>query len=171
MQYNWDHFTHKSLLIILRNWEILVLPEAERCKHWRLSWTKQKFVKYMNDNKVFMPIAVKANQYNLELTMAKWQKVCGELDKLKESNDFLIKTLFRHKDLSLSKCEPYVVEQIFKSGLTCSICLDNLERNTIVVSRCGHHYCNECFDKIEECSLCKKDFLKDVEQCVKLELN
>ena len=63
MQYNWDHFTYKSLLIILKNWEILVLPEAERCKHWRLSWNKRKLVKYMEDNSSVITHLTNDTQY------------------------------------------------------------------------------------------------------------
>lgn len=170
MTYQWEHFTHKSLLIIIKKWEKLILPQNERSKRWRYSWSKRELIEYMNKYNVFMPIGMEANEYNLELSIDKWSTICEESQRLTQSNDFLTETLFKHKELSLSKCEPYVVEQIFKEGLTCSICLDDLNRNTIVITRCGHHYCNECFNKIEECSLCKVNLLKDVEKCIHFKL-
>ena len=34
----------------------------------------------------------------------------------------------------------------------CPICYDNKSN---VMTSCGHHYCNECFDKLNECAICK----------------
>ena len=35
----------------------------------------------------------------------------------------------------------------------CPICYD---KNSEIMTCCGHHYCNDCFSKISECAMCKK---------------
>ena len=92
-----------------------------------------------------------SNAYNLEMGMRGWivliRFISEALGKLP----------------TLSRCEPHVVSQIFKPGLTCTICLEEVTLANFVVSRCGHHYCDVCFEQINECSLCKSKLYKGIE--------
>lgn len=40
----------------------------------------------------------------------------------------------------------------------CIICLDNIEKNSLKFTDCGHYYCNKCYNTLEECSSCKRKF-------------
>ena len=154
MQYNWHDFTKKSLLTILKNWEHLVLPANERGRVWRQSWSKADLADYMEENNVFVTARCSmSNAYNLEMGMRKWNELSNKAQKYEALGKLPI----------LSRCEPHVVSQIFKPGLTCTICLDEVTLANFVVARCGHHYCDECFEKINECSLCKRKLYKGIE--------
>ena len=154
MQYNWHDFTKKSLVTILKNWEYLVLPENERGKGWRLSLSKAELANYMTQNNVFIATTCSmSNAYNLEMGMRGWTELSNRVHKYEALGKLPI----------LSRCEPHVVSQIFKPGLTCTICLDEVTLANFVVARCGHHYCDECFEQINECSMCKRKLYKGIE--------
>ena len=154
MQYNWHDFTKKSLVTILKNWEHLVLPENERGKGWRLSLSKAELANYMTQNNVFIATTCSmSNAYNLEMGMREWTELSNRVHRYEALGKLPI----------LSRCEPHVVSQIFKPGLTCTICLEEVTLANFVVARCGHHYCDECFDQINECSLCKRELYKGIE--------
>ena len=154
MQYNWHDFTKKSLVTILKNWERLVLPANERGRVWRQSWSKADLADYMEENNVFVTTRCSmSNAYNLEMGMRKWNELSNKAQKYEALG----------KLPTLSRCEPHVVSQIFKPGLTCTICLDEVTLANFVVARCGHYYCDECFEQINECSLCKSKLYKGIE--------
>ena len=154
MQYNWHDFTKKSLVTILKNWEHLVLPANERGKGWRLSWSKAELANYMTQNNVFIATTCSmSNAYNLEMGMREWTELSNRVHRYESLG----------KLPTISRCEPHVVSQIFKPGLTCTICLEEVTLANFVVSRCGHHYCDECFEQINECSMCKSKLYKGIE--------
>ena len=154
MQYNWHDFTKKSLVNILKQWEHLILPANERGRVWRQSWSKADLADYMEENNVFVTARCSmSNAYNLEMGMRKWNELSNKAQKYEALGKLPI----------LSRCEPHVVSQIFKDGLTCTICLEEVTLANFVVARCGHHYCDECFEQINECSLCKKMLYKGIE--------
>jgi hypothetical protein len=45
-----------------------------------------------------------------------------------------------------------------KKNITCPICLTEIETRQLKISYCGHKYCNDCFQKIDKCAVCKKPF-------------
>ena len=93
------------------------------------------------------------NAYNLEMGMRGWTELSNRVHKYEALGKLPI----------LSRCEPHVVSQIFKDGLTCTICLEEVTLANFVVARCGHHYCDECFEQINECSMCKRKLYKGIE--------
>ena len=46
---------------------------------------------------------------------------------------------------------PKVFSEYIKNE-ECPICYDN---KSDIMTSCGHHYCNSCFDKLNECAICK----------------
>lgn len=47
-----------------------------------------------------------------------------------------------------------------KKDIVCPICFDVIEKGNLKITGCGHKYCNECFDKIETCAVCRKKIRK-----------
>ena len=47
-----------------------------------------------------------------------------------------------------------------KKTVECPICYEQLNKDTMKFSSCGHKYCNNCLDKITECSVCRKTIYK-----------
>ena len=47
--------------------------------------------------------------------------------------------------------------------IDCPICLESFNQNSknLVKSCCGHYYCQPCYDKINICALCRKNFNKN----------
>lgn len=41
---------------------------------------------------------------------------------------------------------------------TCPICFLEYNKDTIVVTKCYHHLCNECYKRIDKCHLCRQVF-------------
>ena len=40
--------------------------------------------------------------------------------------------------------------------LTCPICLEIIEYDNLKILCCGHKHCEECFRRINKCSLCRR---------------
>jgi hypothetical protein len=42
---------------------------------------------------------------------------------------------------------------------TCQICLTELDADTLVLSKCGHNFCNGCFQdtRVSKCGVCRID--------------
>ena len=69
------------------------------------------------------------------------------------------------KDLN-NQLPPHLVEGIkelynlIKKEIECPICMDVINNDTLKITSCGHKYCNGCYDKIDNCSLCRKKIFK-----------
>ena len=61
---------------------------------------------------------------------------------------------------------PYIDSQKINDTITCSICLEDVDKNTenkkIRLTLCGHYYCDTCIEKWlsshDTCPMCKYDF-------------
>lgn len=40
----------------------------------------------------------------------------------------------------------------------CIICFDNIKKNKLKITDCGHYYCIKCYNILSECSNCKRKF-------------
>jgi hypothetical protein len=49
---------------------------------------------------------------------------------------------------------------LLKKEIECPICMEIIENSTLKITNCGHKYCNACYDRIEECSICRKKIFK-----------
>ena len=47
-----------------------------------------------------------------------------------------------------------------KKTVECPICYEELNKDTMKFSSCGHKYCKNCLEKISECSICRKTIYK-----------
>ena len=47
-----------------------------------------------------------------------------------------------------------------KKTVECPICYEQLNKDTMKFSSCGHKYCKNCLDKITECAVCRKTIYK-----------
>lgn len=43
-----------------------------------------------------------------------------------------------------------------KKEIECPICLNRLSRETLAITTCGHKYCKECFERLEQCAICRR---------------
>ena len=85
---------------------------------------------------------------------------------LMESNKEIVELL---EKLDLEKSEPMpsclVNEMIdmmkkLKCSYECSICYDDLSKENTKFARCSHKYCLECYEKIDECAICRQKIYK-----------
>ncbi len=64
-----------------------------------------------------------------------------------------VKKFYPNADISeICKALPPCFSEYVKDK-ECPICYD---KNSEIMTSCGHHYCNDCFSKISECAMCKK---------------
>lgn len=47
-----------------------------------------------------------------------------------------------------------------KKTVECPICLQDINKDTMKFSSCGHKYCKTCLSKINECAICRKQIYK-----------
>jgi len=47
-----------------------------------------------------------------------------------------------------------------KSQLECPICMELIDADKLKISMCGHKYCKSCYDKLDSCAICRKEFKK-----------
>jgi len=40
---------------------------------------------------------------------------------------------------------------------SCPICKDDTNFENLVITCCGHKFCNQCFEQIDKCSLCREN--------------
>ena len=65
----------------------------------------------------------------------------------------IVKKFYPHATISdICKALPACFSEYVKDK-ECPICYD---KNSEIMTSCGHHYCNDCFSKISECAMCKK---------------
>ena len=43
--------------------------------------------------------------------------------------------------------------------IECPICMEII--NELKITYCGHKYCNKCFEKIDECAMCRRKIKKN----------
>ena len=43
-----------------------------------------------------------------------------------------------------------------KKTVECPICFEELDKDNMQFSSCGHKYCKTCLSKIKECAVCRK---------------
>ena len=48
--------------------------------------------------------------------------------------------------------------QLLKKKIECPICMDVIDIGGLQISFCGHKYCKECFEKLDQCAICRKKF-------------
>lgn len=68
----------------------------------------------------------------------------------------------------LSRCElpKHIVEEIIelngklKNALECPICFKQLNKDNVKFTVCGHQHCKDCYEKIDNCSICRKKIWK-----------
>lgn len=49
---------------------------------------------------------------------------------------------------------------LLKKEIECPICLEVINNDTLKITNCGHKYCMNCYDRIQECSICRKKIFK-----------
>ena len=47
-----------------------------------------------------------------------------------------------------------------KRKLECPICMDIIREGKLKITGCGHKFCEDCYDKINVCSICRKKINK-----------
>ena len=45
--------------------------------------------------------------------------------------------------------------------IECPICLDVIETGKLKLTNCGHIFCQECYDRIDVCALCRQNLNKN----------
>lgn len=50
--------------------------------------------------------------------------------------------------------------EITKKSVECPICFEELSKDDIKFSSCGHKFCAECLSKIDNCAICRKKIFK-----------
>ena len=69
-----------------------------------------------------------------------------------------------HRMVGVDELPQHLVDEIaglnieLKKEISCPICFDIIEN--LKITGCGHKYCNECFKKIDKCSICRKKINK-----------
>ena len=58
----------------------------------------------------------------------------------------------------VSEIEKMISE--LKKEIECPICMDIIGEGKLKITGCGHKYCDECFDKIDECAICRRKINK-----------
>ena len=49
---------------------------------------------------------------------------------------------------------------LLKKEIDCPICMEIINNDTLKITNCGHKYCMTCYDRIEECAICRKKIFK-----------
>jgi len=47
-----------------------------------------------------------------------------------------------------------------KKKLDCPICMDIIEEGKLKITGCGHKFCIDCYDRIDDCSICRRKINK-----------
>jgi len=47
-----------------------------------------------------------------------------------------------------------------KRKLDCPICMDIIQEGKLKITGCGHKFCKDCYDRIDECSICRRKINK-----------
>ena len=47
-----------------------------------------------------------------------------------------------------------------KRKIECPICMDIIGEGKLKITGCGHKYCDECYDKIDDCAICRRKINK-----------
>ena len=94
-----------------------------------------------------------AKYYEAEYEKHEYQLQVFELfSKLKDVNEdvvpaFLINELKEMYDITQKEIE-------------CPICFVELKKDDIKFASCGHKYCEECLNKLDNCAICRKKIYK-----------
>jgi len=52
--------------------------------------------------------------------------------------------------------------KLLHKNIECPICMEIIQTPLVLkITGCGHKYCNECFDKIDECAVCRRKIKKN----------
>jgi hypothetical protein len=49
---------------------------------------------------------------------------------------------------------------LLKKEIECPICIEIIQTDTLKITNCGHKFCETCFNRIEECAICRKKIYK-----------
>ena len=179
----WQSFTKASMLHMLDDLDSLqlsanpsyqighvrrqnldVITSFCTCHKCRQKWSKAKLVDYMVEKQIkpiptseVPGVAVHQTIFLRAASMILRLISSGQLSDVNQAQAYRVTTD------PFPKCSKHVADQIFKEGLTCSVCLDEISQERFTVSYCGHSYCKECFDKVKRitksCALCKASFV------------
>lgn len=47
-----------------------------------------------------------------------------------------------------------------KTAIECPICFCMLNKDNVKITMCGHKHCKDCYDRIDNCSICRKKIWK-----------
>ena len=58
--------------------------------------------------------------------------------------------------------EIYQMNEKLKKEINCPICLNTIDNKEykLKITGCGHKYCEDCFNKIDTCAVCRKKIYK-----------
>ena len=115
--------------------------ELERTTKRLYSMEKQKSYAW---SRVFAEV-----EENLERDTGLWEKT----QKMEEELDNIgIPTHFKNEFMEMSEA--------LKKKIECPICYENLDKDSVKITNCGHKYCKDCYNKLSattnECALCRK---------------
>ena len=165
----WQSFTKASMLHMLHDLDLLqlsanpsyqiehvrrqhlaVITSFCTCHKCRQKWSKAKLVDYMVEKQI-KPIPT-SEVPGVAVHQTRFLRTASVLLRLISSGQLSVANqpqAHRATTDPFPKCSKHVADQIFKEGLTCSVCLDEITHERFTVSYCGHYYCKECFDKVK----------------------
>jgi hypothetical protein len=93
-----------------------------------------------------------------------WSRVYAGYEENLELHTKLHATL---TELELAGVPEHITRELMEMAETlrleiaCPICLENLTKETIHISKCGHKYCKDCYKQLTEqpepkCAVCRK---------------
>jgi len=87
-----------------------------------------------------------------------------ELKSQTEKNALIIRNEIKESELEKKNIIHFInyqknmLEKMEKDEHSCLICYEKIDKKDIIITSCCHVYCGKCIQKIENCSICRKEF-------------
>jgi hypothetical protein len=79
-------------------------------------------------------------------------KMYEMITKLKEENDYEFPSHIKNEMLEMY--------DDLKKKIECPICYENMNKDNLHITRCGHKICKECYKNVDKCPICRNTIYK-----------
>lgn len=93
----------------------------------------------------------------------RYDDLCDYTSSLKQRNRELydkIKSGENGIDVEYLKSQFIEMYDKLKDYTDCPICLETISKENAKLTNCGHLFCITCYDKIDDCAICRKKLYK-----------
>lgn len=74
------------------------------------------------------------------------------ISKLKEENEYEFPSHIKNEMIEMY--------EDLKKKIECPICFENMNKENLYITKCGHKICKECYKQVDKCPICRANIYK-----------